>query len=243
MQRLSTSPSSTVPALLAGWLMACPGLTTLAAQVVVPVHEEPRHRLVHSGVRLQVLDIGIQPGDTTLFHRHDRPIAYVEIDATVVNQQRLGGPWGGVSATATPPARPPGRVSWNERYGQSPVEHRVTAIGPGPFRLIGVVNLGEGGPAERVGQLGPFPEPDDASRYFSRTATELATGDSWAWPAGDTPVVIVLAAGEISVDADDAEVAAHLVGAGAFTVLAPGKAYRIRNAGTASASLSIVEVR
>ena len=233
-----------VPALFFVVLMACSGPKPLAAQMVVPVHEEPRHRLVHGEDRLQVLDIGIQPGDTTLFHRHDRPIAYVEIDATVVNQQVLDGPWGRVSATATPPDRPPGRVSWNERYRESPVEHRVTAIGPGPFRLIGVVNLGTGGSGDRVGTLGPFREPDDSSRYFSRVATELAAGDSRGWPEGDAPVVVVLASeGEISVDGGDVEGAVHLVGAGAFAVLGPGTAYQIRNAGIGSALLSFVEVR
>lgn len=242
--RLESGIVLVVPALLGCLLMACTGPKPLAAQMVVPVHEEPRHRLVHGEDRLQVLDIGIQPGDTTLFHRHDRPIAYVEIDATVVNQQALGGPWGRASATAAPPNRPPGRVSWNERYRESPVEHRVTAIGPGPFRLIGVVNLGTGGSGDRVGTLGPFHEPDDSSRYFSRVATELAAGDSWEWPVGDAPVVVVLASeGEISVDGGDAEVAAHLVGAGAFAVLGPGTAYQIRNAGAGSALLSFVEVR
>ena len=243
--RLESGILLAVPVLLAGLVMvAWTGPKPLSAQMAVPVHEEPRHRLVHGEDRFQVLDIGIQPGDTTLFHRHDRPIAYVEIDATVVNQQRLGGPWGRVSARAAPPDRPPGRVSWNERYGESPVEHRVTAIGPRPFRLIGVVNLGTGASGERAGPLGPFREPDDSSRYFSRVVTQLVAGESWAWPVGDTPVVVVLAgAGEISVNGDGAEVAAHLAGAGAFAVLAPGMAYQIRNVGTGPAVVSLVEVR
>lgn len=229
-----------------GLVLWCVLALDVAAQRVVPVHEEPRHRLVHESSALQVLDIGIQPGDTTLFHRHDRPIAYVEIDATVVNQQRLGGAWGRVGASSSPPRRAAGRVSWNERYADSPVVHRVTAIGPGPFRLIGVVSRGDGDESTRTGPMGPFEAPLDVSRYFSQIRVEMNPGEVLAWPPVDTPVVVVLATpGELSVDSDRPapSVAAHLVGPGAFSVLDPGTAFRIQNAGAGSVTLSFVEVR
>ncbi|NNF14430.1 MAG: hypothetical protein HKN72_14475 [Gemmatimonadetes bacterium] len=235
-----------VGCVLASGLLAGIAASDLAAQTVVPVHEEPRHRLVHESAALQVLDIGFQPGDTTLFHRHDRPIAYVEIDATVVNQQRLGGPWGRVVGTRAPPRRAPGRVSWNEGYADVPLEHRVTAIGPGPFRLIGVVSLGFGDESGRTGPLGPFEAAHDSSRYFSQVRVEMDAGQAVEWPPTDAPVVMVLAsAGELSVESEQPapDVAAHLVGAGAFSVLAPGTSLRIRNLGSGPVALSFVEVR
>jgi len=240
-RRLSLS----VTGLLIAWTMAGPGTAEGAAQTVVPVHEEPRHRLVHEGDGFQVLDIAFQPGDTTLFHRHDRPIAYVEIDATVVNQQRLGGAWGRVAEGATPPVRPPGRVTWNGRYAEDPVAHRVTAIGPGPFRLIGVVNLGAGRPVARSGPLGPL-EVDAGSRYFSRVRREMDGGTALEWLANDGPVVVVLASdGDVAIEGDSGTSGAseRLRAPGSFAVLLPHTAVRIRNLGSRPAVLSFVEVR
>lgn len=230
--------------LLGAWVVVGP--SSVDGQTVVPIHEEPRHRLVHDAAALRVLDIGIQPGDTTLFHRHDRPIAYVEIDAALVNQQRLGGPWGDVSASEAPPLRRPGRMSWNERYAEVPVTHRVTAIGSSPFRLIGVLSRGPGVEAARAGPLGPFDEPDASSRYFGRVRMELAEDASLTWPSGAAPVVLILAsAGEITVESGAAGPVASssLSAPGAFVVLSPGAGYRIRNQGDATAILAFVEVR
>lgn len=233
--------------------LAASGATSTAAQTVVPVHEEPRHRLVHQSDALQILDIGFPAGDTTLFHTHDRPIAYVEIDATVVNQQRLGGPWGEVSETAAPPRRPPGRVSWNESYAESPVTHRVTAIGPGAFRLIGVVNRGAGNLQPRMGAFGPFGEPDASSRYFSRLSLELGPAQSMEWVNGGEPVAVVLAS-DAAIDvsavapsrgAADASVGttSRMTGPGTFFVFEPDRAYRISNPTGVGAILAFVEVR
>lgn len=73
--------------LVATWVLVVP--ITLAAQTIVPVHEEPRHRVVLETAGFRVLDIQIPPGDTTLFHRHSTPIAYVSIGVSPVNIQPL----------------------------------------------------------------------------------------------------------------------------------------------------------
>ncbi len=228
-----------------GFLSAAPFSGEGAAQSVVPVHEEPRHRLMYEDAHLQVLDIGFEPGDTTLFHRHDRPIAYVEIDATVVNQQVLGGAWGRVSPDAAPPVRPPGRVSRNERYAEAPVDHRVTAVGPGNFRLIGVVHRGDGPGEARSGAFGPFDEVDAATRYFTYLRAEVGSGDAVRWPRVERPVVMVMGSDgrvEVTLGAPE-EAATRLTDAGAFLVLPRGSAGHIRNVGATPVVLSFVEVR
>ena len=64
---------------------------TVCAQEVVPVHEEPRHHLVYDNDILQVLDVQIPEGDTTLYHTHDSPIFTVGIFASSTDDQELGG--------------------------------------------------------------------------------------------------------------------------------------------------------
>jgi hypothetical protein len=73
-----------------------------SAQRVVPVHEEPRHRLIQVVGHMTVLDVQIQPGDTTLFHTHRTPITYVTIGTSSTDSRSLGGEWAG-----TPPRSPP----------------------------------------------------------------------------------------------------------------------------------------
>jgi hypothetical protein len=74
---------------------------------VVPVHEEPRHRLVFDSPVARVLDIQIPPGDTTLFHTHSNPILYVNMSSSQTRGQTLGQEWSGGDAAARPAPRPP----------------------------------------------------------------------------------------------------------------------------------------
>jgi hypothetical protein len=68
------------------------------AQEPVPMHEEPRHRLVLTHQQLRVMDVRIRPGDTTLFHVHDVPALYVAVSASPVDIQLLEGQWGGTQS-------------------------------------------------------------------------------------------------------------------------------------------------
>ena len=232
-----------IPAVSA--LVAACAPVVVAAQTVVPVHEEPRHRLVHDAPDLRVLDILIEPGDTTLFHRHDEPIAYVQIETSVINQQTLGGPWGSLRPGASPPDLVPGRTSWTESYRDDPVSHRVTALGPGPFRLIGVLNLGDGGAAPEPSPLGPFPEPDREGRFFRQARREVSPGDRLGWAPHHRAVVMILASGGwLAVEGEGAGArSVDMSGPGDFFVLLPGASYRIFNQGRETAAVTFVEVR
>lgn len=240
-------PLRLAPFAVALGLMSAGTAASVAGQSVVPVHEEPRHRLVHDAPDLRILDILIQPGDTTLFHRHDAPIAYVQIAASVVNQQTLGGDWGAVRRDAPTPGVVPGRVTWNERYRDEPVSHRVTALGPGHFRLIGVINRGVGGGPEWAHTFGPFAEPEGGSRFFRRSRHELPAGESLTWVANARPVVVVLTSGQRVVVAEGGEdpdgTPISLSGPGDVAVMAAGRSYTLLNRGPGSAMVALVEVR
>jgi hypothetical protein len=77
---------------------------TFALQPAVPVHQEPRHRLVLERDRSRVLDVLIVPGDTTLYHIHAQPIFYISLGL---------GPAKSKSTGKTGPIRKPGaRAMW-----------------------------------------------------------------------------------------------------------------------------------
>ena len=90
---------------------------------VVHILDEPRHRTVYQQEGIRLLDIQINPGDTTLPHTHDNPILYTFIS-------NGAGPLGG-------------RLSSTTRYVDEPYTHRVTNEGPGLFRIVALASFSE----------------------------------------------------------------------------------------------------
>ena len=110
---------------------------------VVPVHQEPRHRLVFDSPVTKILDVQVLPGDTTLFHTHSDPILYVPLSPSTMRNQTLGGEWSSPPAAAASPGRP-GRMFSVTTYAEKPLTHRVNNIGTGLYRLIGTINASPG---------------------------------------------------------------------------------------------------
>jgi quercetin dioxygenase-like cupin family protein len=221
-------------------LAAMPGM--LGAQAVVPAHEEPRHRLAFEGPELRVLDIEIPPGDTTLFHRHDVPIAYVFISPTRTNAQVLGESWGSATQNSGPLPEI-GNVIFDEAYTAAPLEHRVTSQGNVPFRLIAVMNRGPGQATSGEGSLGSAGPAEVEGRWFRSSHRTLANEGTWILEGHSRPLVIVqVSSGSVSVEPGSGS-ALHLQALGDFVVLQPGTRADLRNEGAGPATLAIVEVR
>lgn len=223
-------------ALLAPVLLSAP----LAAQQIVPVHQEPRHRLLHEIGPMRVLDVQILPGDTTLFHRHDTPITYVTIGTSTTDSRSLGGEWAGTVPREPPPGTV-GEVRAVLTYAERPVTHQVTNVGRTLFRLIAVPHAGPG-QAHTEGETMPG-EMLDESRWFRSSRVTLAPGDATAWHTAGAPVAVVaIRGGRTWIDRRD-DWAATLAHSGDVGVVEPGVGYRLRNAGPAEAELVLVEAR
>jgi quercetin dioxygenase-like cupin family protein len=188
---------------------------------------------------MRILDIEIPPFDTTLFHRHDEPIAYVFISLSPTKAQELGQEWGRVSGGAGTI----GNISVNAAYATAPVAHRVTNLGDTPFRLIAVLNGGPGQSASGSVPLGTAGPPEKEDRWFRSTHRTLADQATWEWEASGRPVVIV----QVSSGAVVVELAAgsthELRASGDFVVLPSGTRAQLRSVGPGPVTLGIVEVR
>lgn len=218
---------------------AATSATGLAAQDPVPAHEEARHHLVLDDARFRILDVQIPPGDTTDFHLHDVPIAYVAVSPAAVGTQRLDGAWRTTARSAASEAGI-GRVTWNESYPESPVVHRVANADDHLFRLIAVVNRGAGDSASDPSDLGAAGPAAASSRWYRSVALEIHGGTSFKWAPHPRPVVAVLVSdGQVALGPGG--VAAE--GIGAFLVLEPGETYTLRAADGDLVSLALVEVR
>jgi hypothetical protein len=215
--------------------------TATVAQRVVMVHEEPRHRLVYDTPDLRVLDVQIQPGDTTLYHKHDSPITYVTIGTSSTDQMILGGAWNNTQPRNPPPGRI-GAVRAVQSYVEQSLTHRVTNVGQTLFRLIAV-------PSKRSGTentTAPEPLPGDLiseNRWFRNSILRIAGYQASTGYTANAPTVLVMVRdGRIIIERGDGWMTSLEV-AGQSTIMSQDEHYRIRNGAQQTSDIVFVEVR
>ncbi len=215
--------------------------TTTVAQRVVMVHEEPRHRLVYDTPDLRVLDVQIQPGDTTLYHKHDSPITYVTIGTSSTDQMILGGAWNNTQPRNPPPGRI-GAVRAVQSYAERSLTHRVTNVGQTLFRLIAV-------PSKRSGTentVASEPLPGDLiseNRWFRNSILRIAGYQaSKGYTANEPTVLVMVGDGRIIIERGDGWMTS-LEAAGQSTIMSRDERYRIRNGAEQPSEIVFVEVR
>jgi len=215
-------------------------LLSACRSTVLPVHEEPLHRLVHAGDDFQVLDVTIPSGVVSQFHLHDAPITYVSIDPSPMDLQPQGGEWRGTQPTDPAPWER-GEVAWTLEYAQEPLIHRVTTVGPDPFRVIAVINRGSGTPDAKPGPTLPG-ELEQECAWFGIARQTLVPGEKINWTGYEHPTVCVLVSeGQLAVEA--AKGAGMLGTAGDFFVREKDVELNLRNAGEERVELVFVELR
>jgi quercetin dioxygenase-like cupin family protein len=208
------------------------------AQAPVPMHEEPRHRLLLTHEQLRVMDVKIRPGDTTLFHIHDVPALYVAVSAAPVDIQLLDGKWGGTHPAADP-GRKPGDVNLDTSYVRQPITHRVTNVGSQLFNLIAITNSSTSptdlGSAELPGGL------ELQSRWFTQSRARLSAGATQEWHSHPSPTIVVQPLpGAATVLLESGE--RHVLNTpGSWALVPAGARYKLTSA--SSATLVVVQVR
>src|SRR5690606_12711719 len=138
----------------------------------VHVLDEPRHRTVHRDGDIRLLDVQINPGDTSLPHIHDFAILY-----TFLN---LGdGPLYG-------------RMGGNTDYVTEPFTHRVPNDGDELFRIIALGNPGPAVPDTVQDQPQGMPSaPTVENPWFRSYRLELPPGSTSAIQTHINPSVVV----------------------------------------------------
>ena len=93
----------------------------------VPVRLEPRHKNVLENKYLRLLDVHINPGDTSLFHVHSTPSFFLIFTNTMVGAQVKGQDWTkGKNVTGK---------AWYQSFLNDTLIHRVTNCDTVPFHV------------------------------------------------------------------------------------------------------------
>ena len=101
----------------------------LSAQVLV--HEEPRHRAVFENDKIRILDVLIQPGDTTQYHIHHTPSLFLYLTTTTTFSQVRNGPTSTGRATS-------GRILFENLAPPHERVHRVWNVDTGSLHVLDI---------------------------------------------------------------------------------------------------------
>lgn len=96
----------------------------------VAVEQEPHHHVVFENQYVRVLDVVVQPGETTLFHRHSLDNVAVQLSDATIQRQYPGQDW------VTSPAKD-GSVGFTAGT-KIPYVHRITNIGSAVFHVLDI---------------------------------------------------------------------------------------------------------
>jgi len=161
----------------------------------VEVYEEPRHKLVFENKDFKVLDIQIKPNDTTLFHRHRKPMFYVSLGWQPSSAQSLNTDW----SEPTKKGMPNGETVLDSSYLTQNLIHRVTNVGTKPSRLIGILNTSNGL------KLNNKSNPNQINKkWFRSKRIELNENESLDFEKLEFPTIVInLSGDEIEVIKDN----------------------------------------
>ncbi|HTE01869.1 MAG TPA: hypothetical protein VK668_21415 [Mucilaginibacter sp.] len=100
------------------------------ANAQVQVRNEPRHKNVFENKYIRILDVNIQPHDTTMFHVHSTPSVFLVFTNTITGTQIKGQNW-------TEGKNVPGYV-WYRSFLNDTLVHRVSNIDKVPFHVTDI---------------------------------------------------------------------------------------------------------
>ena len=220
---------------------------------VVPVYEEPRHRQIFKSGTTRILELIILPGDTSLFHSHEDPIAYVNLSGSTLRTQELGKEWsqgggrgaraGGVAPAPAPaPAAPvPAvRVTSTTSYAQTPATHRIANTGTGIVHALVIVNQTKGTDATTPPETGYGGMPELTNNWFRVYRFSLPAGQTGTH-THKTPTFLAQTSDGTAVARGGRLRALNQTGDWAF--FDAGVAHEISNTSTATVEFVEVEVR
>lgn len=208
--------------------------TAAAAPTVVPVYEEPRHRLVYEKGDIRIINVSIPAGDMSVYHHHENPTLFVMLNGALMRNQNLGGEW-------TEP--PPGMVTKPGAFVfmayPKPQDHRVQNIDHQSFQAIGVINSGAG--SDSTVTLAQKPEVDNP--LFNGYRFKLAPGAKSSVHHHAFPVFVVQVGKGDSVVIERGYPTVEKTVSGNWSVHAAGIDHQLQNIGTTDVELVEIEIK
>ncbi len=234
--RFRIQSASGILTALALALFACAPATRLptARAEAIPVFREPRHRVAYAEALVRILDVRVQPGDTTLFHVHADHHIGVVIAGARTWTQRLG------EVGSVRERDSVGSLLDNSK-DSLPYTHRVANVDSVAFRYITGQFLGVSGIAAAPLSNDPTIQLDRETSRGSIYRIFLRPGEATGTHRHAQPgLTVQIGAGTLSMDGTSPAATSQAIGAGAWWWRSAGHTHAIRNIG--KVPIQLVEI-
>ena len=207
-------------------------INTAVVSAQVQVSKEPKHKKVLENKYVRLLDVRMQPGDTSMFHIHSTPSVFVHFTTTVVCSQIKGKEW--VTAKNTQ------GYAWFRSFLNDTLVHRVSNCDTVPFHVTDVELLSPYSPSKKLLSL-PFTVLFENDRVFAYQLNDSSFNNKLISNRG--PIIAELVAGEDVIYYDAIRKRSSNIKAGRFLYIEPGSSFYLTASGTEKMILVLFEIK
>jgi len=198
----------------------------------VQVSKEPRHKKVLENKYIRLLNVWIQPGDTSLFHIHSTPSVFLILTTATTVSQIMGGEW--------EKGRYEAGYSWYRSFFQDTLIHRVGNSDTVPFHVTDVELLSSFDPGTKRSAL-PLPLLYENEKVFAYRLTREGIVTEKITDRG--PMLAELVAGDGISYVDAATQQEKEIKAGNYLYIEPGAPFYFRFKGKEKPDMVLFEIR
>ena len=207
-------------------------INTAVVSAQVQVSKEPKHKKVLENKYVRLLDVRMQPGDTSMLHIHSTPSVFVHFTTTVVCSQIKGNEW--VTAKNTQ------GYAWFRSFLNDTLVHRVSNCDTVPFHVTDVELLSPYSPSKKLQPL-PFTVLFENDRVFAYQLNDSSFNNKLISNRG--PIIAELVAGEDVIYYDAIRKRSSNIKAGRFLYIEPGSSFYLTASGTEKMKLVLFEIK
>ncbi len=213
-------------------LLAILFLHTAVLTAQVQVSKEPMHKKVLENKYIRLLDVWMQPGDTSMFHIHSTPSVFLIFTNTTTISQIKGADWEKGQNVAG--------YSWYRSFIQDTLIHRVGNADTVPFHVTDIELLSTYKPTTQTKAL-PFPLLYESERVFAYQLTDSSFNNKLISNRG--PIVAELVAGEEVIYYDAIRKRSTHIKTGKYLYIKPGSTFYFNASGKEKMMLVLFEIK
>ncbi len=202
----------------------------ISAQVAV--RYEPRHKVALENEYIRLLDVRIQPGDTSLFHIHEIPSFFIPLSSTAIGSE--------IKGQEAQESKFIAGATWYNGFEKGPLIHRVWNSDTNVLHVIDLELL-----SAKNGILPPIQLPGPGIDFENEKLRvykfEMAPGQSVPLPLLKTPMLFISVSGPmLKVKDAGKKDLSYDVKPGSFQWLMPQENFVLSNKGPVTASIILI---
>jgi hypothetical protein len=205
---------------------------SIAISAQVQVSKEPLHKNVLENKYIRLLNVWLQPGDTSEFHIHSTPSVFLILTEANTVSQIKGGVWEKIKYVAG--------YSWYRSFLQDTLIHRVGNCDTVPFHVTDIEILSSyenGSPKNAL----PYPLLYENEKVFAYSFTRNSFTTEIISNRG--PMIAELVAGDMVFYTDAATKGKKEMKPGDYLYIEPGTSFSFSFKGKEKVNMVLFEIK